>query len=197
MPGSPPISTIEPGTMPPPSTRSNSPMPEDTRCSSEPSIASQGLGEEGGSGSVCASGRPLPGGGASSWRSSTKLFHSPQSGQRPSHFELPKPQAWQTKTVRILVMARLLAAPPLEVLEARELIDEGEPARAGRAVALLADDDLRDAPVLLAGLVLLLAVDEHHHVRVLLEGSRFSQVRQLRTPVGAGLRRARELGQRD
>ena len=31
MPGSPPSSTIEPGTMPPPSTRSSSPMPVDSR----------------------------------------------------------------------------------------------------------------------------------------------------------------------
>src|SRR5262249_25337201 len=42
---------------------------------------------------------------ATSWRSSTKLFHSPQSGQRPSHFELSKPQAWHWKTVLSLLMA--------------------------------------------------------------------------------------------
>src|SRR5436309_7335722 len=43
--------------------------------------------------------------GASSRRSSTKLFHSPQSGQRPSHFELSSPQAWQAKRTRTLLMA--------------------------------------------------------------------------------------------
>src|SRR5438445_9862867 len=42
---------------------------------------------------------------ASSRRSSTKLFHSPQSGQRPSHFELSRPQAWQAKRTRTLLMA--------------------------------------------------------------------------------------------
>src|SRR6266581_7016677 len=42
---------------------------------------------------------------ASSRRSSTRLFHSPQSGQRPSHFELSRPQAWQAKRTRTLLMA--------------------------------------------------------------------------------------------
>ena len=32
-------------------------------------------------------------------RSSTKEFHSPQSGQRPSHFGDAAPQDWQAKTV--------------------------------------------------------------------------------------------------
>jgi hypothetical protein len=30
---------------------------------------------------------------------STKLFHSWQSGQRPSHFRLSLPHCWQAKTV--------------------------------------------------------------------------------------------------
>ena len=104
MPGSPPIRTSDPGTMPPPSTRSNSSMPELTRDSSPVSTASKGFGLEGPEGRISGSGRPLPGGGATSCRSSTKLFHSPQSGQRPSHFELSKPQAWQAKTVRTFVI---------------------------------------------------------------------------------------------
>ena len=203
--------------MPPPSTRSNSSMPDGTRGSSPESIASKGFGLEGLEGSVSCSGRPLPGGGATSCRSSTRLFHSPQSGQRPSHLELSKPQAWQAKTVRTLVMGRrsesrvdagalgrplagasvMRPAAPLEVLEARELLDEGELAAAGGAVPLLADDDLRDAPVLVRGLVLLLAVDEHHDVRILFDGAAFAQVRQLRAAVGAGLGGAGELGERD
>ncbi len=106
IPGSPPMRTSEPGTMPPPSTRSNSSMPDGTRDSSPESIASKGFGLEGLEGSVACSGRPLPGGGASSWRSSARLFHSPQSGQRPSHLELSKPQAWQAKNVRTFKPAR-------------------------------------------------------------------------------------------
>jgi len=37
-------------------------------------------------------------------RSSTNVFQSPHSGQRPSHFELWKPQAWHAKTDLNLVM---------------------------------------------------------------------------------------------
>src|SRR5512138_3668205 len=61
--------------------------------------------------------------------------------------------AWSPRDLRV--------PSPLQVLEPREFLDEGQLARAGRAVALLADDDLRDAAVLLRRLVLLLAVDEH------------------------------------
>ena len=71
-------------------------------------------------------------------------------GSGPSHFELSKPQAWQAKTTAAPSLMATRPAAPLEVLEARELLDEGELARAGRAVALLADDDLRDAAVLVA-----------------------------------------------
>jgi hypothetical protein len=103
IPGSPPMSTIEPGTMPPPSTRSNSPMPDGTRAASLTSTASHGTAPAPGS-SASVAWRALPP-EATSWRSSTKLFHSPQSGQRPSHFELSNPQAWQTKTERSLLTA--------------------------------------------------------------------------------------------
>src|SRR5262245_11091406 len=107
-----------------------------------------------------------------------RLFHSPQSGQRPSHFELSNPQAWQAKTTFVLLTpspAPLL----LQVLEAREFLDEGELPAARGPVALLADDDLGDAAVLVAGLVLLLAVDEHHDVCILFYGSRFAKVGEL------------------
>src|SRR4029453_5841674 len=79
----------------------------------------------------------------------------------------------------------VLGGLPLQVLEARELLDEGELAASGRPVALLADDDLRDAAVLVRRLVLLLAVDEHHDVRVLLDRSRLAKIRQLGAAVGA------------
>src|SRR5438445_211390 len=110
---------------------------------------------------------------ASSRRSSTKLFHSPQSGQRPSHFELSRPQAWavpsRTRNSQTVWMTGSGLPLGLEVLEPRELLDEGELPGAGGTVALLADDDLGDPAVLVAGLVLLLPVDEHHDVRILLE----------------------------
>src|SRR5712692_4785744 len=98
MPGSPPIRTIEPGTMPPPSTRSNSPMPEGMRGVSDASTTSYGLGRP--PASLSSDGaRPLLAAVGTSCRSSTKLFHSPQSGHRPSHLLLSNPHAWQPKTV--------------------------------------------------------------------------------------------------
>ena len=83
---------------------------------------------------------------------------------------------------------------------------------AGRAVALLADDHLGDAVDLLhlvlplevllgAGLrllvleVVLLAIDEQHHVGVLLDRAGFAQVGELRALVVAVLDLARELRQ--
>jgi hypothetical protein len=33
---------------------------------------------------------------------STKLFHSPQFGQRPVHFGCSAPHCWQTNMVRVL-----------------------------------------------------------------------------------------------
>ena len=73
-------------------------------------------------------------GAATSWRSSAKLFHSPQSGHRPSHFELSKPQAWQARRVppRPAVLAhreeRVLDGPslPLGTCPQRPLIDRRE-----------------------------------------------------------------------
>src|SRR5436190_21487795 len=96
---------------------------------------------------------------------------------------------------RFMPVRRSSRAAPVEVLEARVLLDEGKLHHAGGAVALLADDDLGHPAVLLGGLVLLLAVDEHHDVRVLLQPAGFPKVRQLWPLLGARLRRARELRQ--
>ena len=63
---------------------------------------------------------------------------------------------------------------------------------ADRAVSLLGDDDLRLAanafPILVVGLVILLAVDEHHHVGILLDGARFAEVVEPRAVVTGGFR---------
>src|SRR5688572_30456316 len=79
-------------------------------------------------------------------------------------------------------------------------------------VPLLADDQLSQSferrtvghtPGLAAfirrTLVVLGTEEKHHDVRILLDGSRFAEVRELWTPVlpGTLFRRARELGQRD
>src|SRR5713101_2422645 len=99
--------------------------------------------------------------------------------------------------MRFPVRRRLRPRAPVEVLEARELLQEGELHGAGRPVALLADDDLGQSAVLVGGFVLLLAVDEHDDVRVLLQAAALTKVRQLRPLLGPRFRRARELAQRD
>src|SRR5687767_3985599 len=83
------------------------------------------------------------------------------------------------------------SAAPLQVLEAREFLDEGEADGAGGPVALLPDDELRDAAVLVGGFVLFLPEDEDDDVRVLLEPAAFTKIAELRALLGARFRRAR------
>lgn len=83
------------------------------------------------------------GAGSSDTRSSTSEFHAPHSTQRPSHFCDCAPHSWQTKTVRGGFIWRLRGPGALQVLEARELPDEGQLHGPGRAVALLGDDEFR------------------------------------------------------
>ena len=156
-------------------------------------------------------GRPLPAAGSGAGRSSMKLFHSPQSGQRPSHFELSKPQAWQAKTTLSLLTTRIVGSrrpgrsgvrPPRHSRFSKRVnsLMNASLRRAGRPVALLADDDLGDAAVLVRRLVLLLAVDEHHDVRVLLdalrsrEGPRAGAAGRYAPPARARAARARSPG---
>src|SRR5437016_13854114 len=91
-----------------------------------------------------------------------------------------------------------------EVVEPRVFLLEEQLHGARRPVALLPDDQLRDALEALVGLgvggavVELLAIDEADHVGVLLDGARLPQVGELRPPVLAAalLWRARQLRQR-
>ena len=103
IPGSPPMSTIEPGTMPPPSTKSNSSIPVFHRSASEPSTV-RSFG-------VSAMVPPSP---KEVWPpirraapmpfavvalgvaiSSVSVLHSPQASQRPAHFGYSAPQLVQ------------------------------------------------------------------------------------------------------
>src|SRR4029079_10993634 len=92
MPGSPPISTSVPGTMPPPSTRSNSVTPEGTRTSSCASISVNAMAAHSRS-------RKSLWPPALRGFSSTREFHSPHSGHLPSHLPDLCPQLWQTNNV--------------------------------------------------------------------------------------------------
>src|SRR5205085_3194149 len=87
-----------------------------------------------------------------------------------------------------------------EVLELRVLAEECQVDRVGRAVAVLLDDDLRFALFLRLLVVVVLAVDEHHHVCILLERTGLTEVGKTwppRLPRATLLRLARELRYRD
>src|SRR5262245_52131997 len=91
MPGSPPISTTEPCTRPPPSTRSSSARPVVRR--------SVGLASTRASGRASAiAARATRGRGSTA--SSTTVFHASHPGHWPSQRGAVCPQVWQTKTVR-------------------------------------------------------------------------------------------------
>src|SRR5258705_499082 len=86
----------------------------------------------------------------------------------------------------------------LVIEELRDVVSEDELEVADRAVALLRDDDLRDALLLGFLVVDLVAVDETDDVRVLFDRTRLAKVRQLRPMIaGALLGTARQLRERD
>src|SRR6185503_9330949 len=95
MPGSPPMSTSVPGTIPPPRTRSNSVTPDGMRTSSCDSISVN---------ATAVTSRSLKPFRPAVFRagcafSSTSEFHSPHSGHLPSHLPDVYPQPWQTNDV--------------------------------------------------------------------------------------------------
>src|SRR6185369_3280982 len=67
-----------------------------------------------------------------------------------------------------------------KVGEFRELIQEGEIDSVSRAVALFGHNQFRDVLVFVAAVVNFFPVDESDQIGILLDGSRFAQVRQLR-----------------
>ena len=89
MPGAPPIRTSEPATMPPPRTRSSSSMPDSVRSSSCASILPYAIGV---AWRYWATARVSAAAAVGRKRSSTKVFHSPQSGHCPSHLRCCEPQ---------------------------------------------------------------------------------------------------------
>src|SRR2546425_4122400 len=75
-----------------------------------------------------------------------------------------------------------------DVLEAGVLRQEHDLDRADGAVALLTDNDVGDVDFVRREVFLVqrLAVEEENEVRVLLEGARFTKVRELRPEVAGG-----------
>ena len=102
MPGSPAMSTTEPGTMPPPSTRSNSPKPVGTRVTDAVSTSVIGWAALNATAvGVVRDVRPgaavrdVDAAGRVSWNSSI-VPHWPHSGQRPNHFAPVHPHSVHT-----------------------------------------------------------------------------------------------------
>src|SRR6266545_1292706 len=137
IPGSPPTSVTDPGTMPPPRTKSNSASPVFQR-----SMLSDGTWESWtglGPGdpfrrSIFPTFRPID--------SSTKVFHAPHASHLPAHFGCSAPQSVQRNTERALDTRGLRGIARRVVVEAGEFLLEMQLHGPGRAVALFADDHL-------------------------------------------------------
>src|SRR3989454_1172767 len=178
MPGSPPARTTDPGTMPPPSTKSNSRSPVRQRSMPPPCTADRRTGGLPDGGGVVLPARPP----VRPTASSTSVFHSPHASQRPAHFGCSAPHSVQRNTERALATARLgRRVPQGAVIEAGEFALEVQRHEAGGAVALLADEQLRQAFDVVAvfvgrAVIHLGTVDEAHHVGVLFDRTRLAQV---------------------
>ena len=106
MPGAPPISTSEPGTSPPPSTLSSSPMPVLRRSCRGVATSASATGCTAALDRLAAP----PARVACDRLSSTSVFHSPQPGQRPAQRAVSCPQAEQTWTEELRGMRFRLRA---------------------------------------------------------------------------------------
>src|SRR6266571_2293109 len=202
IPGSPPTSTTDPGTIPPPNTKSNSANPVFHRSTTPPCTSARRTGGTPVGRYVLAVLPAFP-----PYRpaaSSTRLFHAPQASQRPDHFGCSAPHSVQRNTERPLGIRALGHLAGRVVVEAGVFLFEVQLDRPGGTVALLADDHLGLPLDAVAGLgvagavVELLPVDEAHDVRVLLDGARLAQVGELGAAVLAAalLRRPRQLRDR-
>ena len=124
IPGSPPSRTSDPGTTPPPSTRSSSPSPVVSRPVTGSSSASATA--TGAARAAPPAAAPWPRTGPRAATSSTRLFHSPQPAQRPCQRPSSCPHAWQRNVV---LAARAISAAYLGPLTLRLPAPEGAPAR--------------------------------------------------------------------
>src|SRR5919108_4805490 len=184
MPGSPPTSVTEPGTMPPPRTKSNSANPVRQRLRLSVGMLDSWTGTA----VVPFQFSPFP--TFLPTASSTSEFQAPQSSHRPPHFGWSAPHSVQRKTEWLLDTTGLdRALARGVVVEARVFLLEVQLHGAGGTIALLADDHLGDALDALVRLrvhrpvVELLAINEADDVGVLLDGAGLAQVGELGPPV--------------
>src|SRR3954470_19367543 len=140
IPGSPPTRTTEPGTIPPPSTKSNSPSPVVHLRRSVPSTSRRRTGRA--SAAARFTGAPAEAERLGADGSSTSVFHSRQAGHWPCQRGVSLPHSRQKKAVLVFATPSVLAPARRHALEQRELLAEEERHAAGGAVSLLADDQL-------------------------------------------------------
>src|SRR5438045_3990325 len=200
IPGSPPTRTTDPGTMPPPRTKSNSARPVFQRSRADGFRSVRRIGGWPVETPLTAEPPDRP------TASSTSAFHAPQASHLPPHLGWSAPHSVQRNTEWLLDTTRLdWRIARRIVVEPRVFLLEVQLHGAGRAVALFADDHLReslDALVRLGierAVVKLLSIDEADDVGVLLDGPRFPEVGELRPAVFPAplLGCARELRDRD
>src|SRR6266542_3592334 len=194
MPGSPPTSVTEPGTIPPPSTKSNSARPVRQRSTAAPATADSRMGGWP-DGALRSADPPIRPTG-----SSTNEFQAPHASHFPPHFGWSAPHSVQRNTDLPLDTDRSLAGGV--VVEAGEFLLEVQLHRPRRAIALLSDDHFGEALDALVRLgvdrpvVELLPVDEADDIGVLLDGARLAEVGKLRAAMlpAALLERPRDVG---
>src|SRR5947207_7312100 len=143
MPGSPPTSTTDPGTMPPPSTKSNSRRPVCHRSTpGPPPRADRRTGGRADASSDRLTARP-PDRHSVPTASSTRVFHAPHASHRPAHFGCSAPQSVQRNTECALATDRLgRRFARREGVEPRVFLRESKLHSPGWTVALLRSQDL-------------------------------------------------------
>src|SRR5437667_4047003 len=201
MPGSPPTRTTDPGTIPPPRTKSNSARPVCQRATASLFRSVRRIGGLAVGRLLTAEPLNRPTG------SSINEFQAPHESHLPPHLGWSAPHSVQRKSEWALDTTGLEGGSLARrvVVEARVFLLEVQLHGAGGAVALFADDHLRDALDALVRLgidravVELLSIDEADDVRVLLDCPGLAQVGELWPPVlpSSLFGRARELRDRD
>src|SRR6266702_6922311 len=142
MPGSPPTSTTDPGTMPPPKTKSNSRRPVCHRRTPAPSPRADrrtgGLPD----GTTCFLSARSP---VRPTGSSTSVFQAPHASQRPPHLGCSAPHSLHRNTEPALAATGRLRRRVARrvVVEAGVLLLEKQLHGPGGPVALLPDGQLR------------------------------------------------------
>src|SRR4051794_1879947 len=132
IPGAPPRRTSDPGTRPPPSTRSSSATPVTRRGTAGAATSRSGTAFGAGARRPPPP-RPRRLAVAGSWRDSTRVFHSPHPAQRPDQASASCPHDWH----RYLEVERAIA-PPYEPRPTPSRPGALEPARRRRAAGRFA-----------------------------------------------------------